>query len=375
MSVRLISHSEIETLQDCALRWEFSYSDRLLGFSIATRDPNVYLRRGKAWGRGVARWHETGSLDAADALMLASIEKDAARQQAAGTYDADAHAELWTLLRGSLADYANTVERLNVHSPEFEINVPIPSRTGRRKSSRYRLQARLDNLAVKDGETYIVEYKYRSSLSSLEDLLRSRQHRIYAWGYREQFGIEVRGTIIDERLAEIPSPVRFNGDGSVSRVQSCNPVEYVEAFGRVPMGVAALSKSGKPLKSQACHPDLYERACVVAGVEPDGDVLARLEARYEPDGEILDGLHAKKWQNRETVLFSPGELDEAGEQLVTAARLIQGHESGEFYPIRNPVAHRCRSCFAKDVCLTPTDSELAAALYDVKPAKRKRVAS
>lgn len=358
---------------DCPLKWDFSYGGNLLGFSIKSRDPNVYLRRGRAWGLAVAKWHLTGDVLAAGREIITALDEDAAKQDAAGTYDPEAHAELLALLNGCLADYAANAGRITgYHSPEHEITVRIPGRHGG-KSSRYRLVVKLDALATGIGGTYIVEHKYRGQLSTLEDIMRARQFRWYAWAHREQTGEEIRGVIVDERLAEIPSPVRFNTDGSVSRVQSCNPGDYLAAFAAVPEGEAALAKNGRVLKTQTCHPRVYVAACDAVRQEIDEEVLAKLAARHKPDHEILAALTSKRWHNREPVLFSPREIDEAGDQIVSAAHLIQLHESGVLYPIRNGNASKCRNCFARDVCLTPTDSELARALFDVRPAKRNRI--
>lgn len=331
---RTLSNTEIGTALECPVRHAFAYTGQLTGGTVLKpKTAAPVLRRGRAWGRAVAAYN--ANVLATDALALGhtaldeALAEDADEQTAAGVYDPEAHAEMGGLLHRILDHYAEENAPLPIDRLEHEIVVGIPSRTGVQRSSRYRLQAFVDGLCEEDGRTWIYEAKLRGQLGSLAVISLSRQIRLYAWAVREATGIEAAGVIVDERLADAPKPAR-------------------------------ILKSGKPshAKDQLTTPALYRAVCVEAGVEP------------EP--ETLEALAMRRWGARHRIIFRPGELDEAGRQLVAAGQLIGMLDSGALFPIRNPGQQRCPGCPFRDACPNPEDTDLIDALYDRRAPKRYR---
>lgn len=324
----MISQSEAASLLDCQAQHDFRYVGQLVGSALTPKSTAPLLREGRAWGRAVATWHAaTGTAEErageAGAALFHSLHGDAEAQREAGLYVAEEHEETLARLTPMLAHYAETAEPLALTSPEAEIDVPIPSRGGRRRSNAYHLLCRLDGIHVDpDGRIWIVEFKLRKQLSSLAQIALSRQVRWYAWAYRERYGSEPAGVIVDERLNAVPAPVKLNQDGRPSAVQSCTLDAYTRAHGR--------------------------------------------------DPAVLDRLRAKQWQRRERVLLRPDEFAAVGRQLVTVARMVRELESGRFFPVPNPSPMRCPGCAFRDICPNPGDVELVDALFERVPAKRDR---
>lgn len=331
---RRISHSEVQSLLNCSAQHDFRYVGHLAGDALRPRTVAPLLSEGRAWGAGVAALHEhTGHLDATQRAVdavTASLAHDAEQQRDAGLYDPEEHDRTRDRLVGMLAHYAQTTEPLAVDRLEHEIDVAIPSRGGRRRSNLYRLVVRLDAVhADEQGRIWIVEYKLRRTLSSFQQIVLDRQTRWYAWAWREHTGVQPAGVIVDERLNAPPAEVKLNQDGRPSRQQSCTPDAYVEAC------------------------EQSTRPC-----EPHADILAQ--------------LRAKRWSQRHPLVLRPDEIDEAGEQLVSAARLVHDLDSGRLAPIRNPHPMRCGSCAYRDICPNPHDAELVDVLFERVAAKRDR---
>jgi hypothetical protein len=332
---RLLSHTETTAVLTCQAQHDFRYVGQLAGSALRPRTAAPLLRQGRAWGRGVATWHQHH--DEIDGLVLAataihdSLEEDAEQQRAAGLYLADEHDAARARLVGMLEHYAAHTEPLPITRPEHELNVPIPSRRGQRRSNAYRLQAFLDGLhADSHGRLWIVEYKLRGQLSSLAQITLSRQTRWAAWAWREQTGQDVTGVIVDERLNELPKPARILKNGTASHA-----------------------------KDQLTTPELYLQACRDTGVP-----ALR---------ETADALAQRRWQLREPIIFRAGELEEAAMQLVSAGRLIHQLDTHQLYPIRNPSPAHCGGCAFRDVCPDPTSADLVDALFERVPAKCDRV--
>lgn len=335
MSLRAISYSEGSTLLDCQAKWDFSYGDQLAGSSLKSKETPVLLRDGRAWGRAVAAYHGTGEGDALhdDAIpaLVEALEEDAAEQKEAGFYDADAHREKAAELRAMLEHYCENSELLPIDHLEQELLVPLPSRTGNGNSSRYRLQVFFDGVHVDaEGRTWLVEFKLRTQLSSLDLIASSRQIRYYAWAYRKETGTDVAGVIVDERLKAIPKPPK-------------------------------ILQSGKPShdKRQITTPELYERACREAGGE-------------EPKAETVEALGARRWQQRESIFLTDTEIEEAGRELVSLGLQVQALDSHKVYPVRNPSRARCPGCFYREICNAPHDAALVDVLFDRRPPKHDR---
>lgn len=331
---RLISHTETRQLAICEAGWDFRYGGTLAGNALKPLGATPRMREGRAWGRAVAAWHGADGTpsDAGLAAVVAlerALEEDAAEQKDDGVYDADAHLIMRARLQMILDHYMVTSTPLPITSPEHEIVVPIPSRSGRRASSKYRLQCFFDGIHTDDqGRTWIVEFKLRSTLSSLEQLALDRQGRRYAWAWRQHTGRDVAGVIYDERLNEAPKPPKILASGKVSAD-----------------------------KRQITTPYLYRQACANAGTDPDPDTLAAFAQR--------------KWQQRERIIFRSGELDETGQELVALAHRIGDLDRGRL-PIRTPHPAHCRGCSFRDICPTPLDRDLVDALFERVPAKRDR---
>lgn len=341
--VRSISHTEASAAFTCQAAHAFGYTGHLTaGDALRPRDVKPILRDGRAWGRAVAALHETAGPEAGPAAveaMVASLEEDAERMRDAGSFDPDEYAETFDRLADCLTHYAATTEQMSIVEPERELLVPIPSRTGRRRSTRYRLQYFVDGLNQDDESgLWLVEYKFRGQLSSLAQVALSRQIRWGAWAWRETTGITPAGVIVDERLSVAPKPARI-----------------VKAK-RKGDGIDGMTVSHA--KDQATTVDSYLETCARFGADP------------EP--ETVEALRARRWQERHRVVLTNRELDEAGEQLVSAAQLIGQLDAGRLYPVRNPSPRSCGGCQFRDVCPNPHDADLVDALFERRPPKRLR---
>lgn len=324
MSERRISHSETSALLTCQHRWDFQYGFQLAGSSLKAKDTPLQLREGRAWGAMVAS-HHTGA-DMADCLTagMESLEEDAERQREFGMFIQEDYDESVLRLAGLIEHYRTGNSPLGIERLEHEIVVPIPSRSGRQDSNRYKLQTFFDAILRDEaGRIWIVEFKLRKQLSALQQIVLSRQIRWYAWAYRKETGEEPAGVIVDERLNALPKEVKLNKNGSVSKVQSCTVEAYVEAGGE--------------------------------------------------DDEVLEKLRSKRWGQREAVLLTTAEIDEAGHQLVSAGQQIRDFDSAERYPVRNPSPLYCPGCQFKDICANPRDEDLVNALFERTVPKKDRI--
>ena len=337
---RLLSYSEISRVMTCQAAHDFQYGDQLAGSSLRSKTISPLLSAGKAWGAAVAALHIALGVDpgnagsAARMAMDASLEDDVERQREFGTFNQEYHDELRTQLLKMLIHYIG----INDEAPwvldvpdepgEKELIVPIPSRNGGRASSRYKLLSYLDGVRQIEGRPWLVEFKLRKTLTSAEFVALNRQIRIYAWAWWQDTGIKPAGVEVHERLNAAPK-------------------------------MARMLQSGKPshAKDQMCTAEAYQMVCQEHG---------------EPmKAETFDALTNRKWQQTIPIIFRDGELEEAGRELVSAAKLIQQLDSGALFPVRNARPQNCRGCFFKEICPAP-DPELIDALYERVPAKRNR---
>lgn len=327
---RALSHSELVSMHSCEYQHSFRYVGNLTG-GQALQPKRIYvtLREGRAWGAGVAAWHHTADHAQALAALNASLESDADDLRDHGFFDAQEHLLLSDRLGVMLDHYIGSTERLALVVKEYEVLVPIASRTGRRASSRYQLHGFLDGVAEDDHGEWIVEFKLRKQLSSLEHIALSPQLRRYAWAWREKTGRQPAGIVIDERLNAAPKPPRILKNGSVSTA-----------------------------KDQLCTADEYITACLRTGTEVDH--------------EVVDSLASRKWGERHRIFLSEREIDEAGAHLVSSAQALHALESGERAPVRNPDPRRCPGCAFREICNDPADVDLVDALFVRVPPKRDR---
>lgn len=330
MSLRPISHSEASTALDCQSKHAYAYTGQLTGGdALKPKATAPVLREGRAWGAAVAAWHSTsGDIERARAALEIQLSLDAADQEKAGVYDADEHAALSKHIHDLLNDYVTEADLIQLDRLERELLVPIPSRTGRSDSNRYRLLAYVDGVHTDpDDRDWVVEYKLRKKLTAFELIAKARQIRWYAWAWRKETGREIAGIIVEERLNAVPSPVKLNQNGTPSKVQSCRPDAYIAAFG-------------------------------------DRD--------DEPDAEVVAKLQAKDWMKRHPLVLTPAELDEAGKQLASVGSLIHQLDTGALFPVRNPSPLRCPGCAFRDICGDDGDTELVDALFERRPPKHER---
>lgn len=188
-----------------------------------------------------------------------------------------------------------------------------------------RLAIEPDDLLHLDGHLWFVEYKLRQSLTSVEYLYRDMQGMIYVWAAR-LYGLDIKGIIFDETLNEMPTDMRFKKNGEPSKVQSCSPAEYA-------------------------------KGCLLAGVDPDMEVLEKLESR--------------KTHQRIPIEHFKQDLEGLPDLIKSAYTHIRGLEKGFLYPkrTRNPMI--CRHCEFNSICEHP-DPDLVDFTFSRRPAKRER---
>lgn len=326
--IRTISFSEVSMALDCQARHDFAYVGHLAGSALKPKRTLPLLSEGRAWGAAVAALHTPGyvPLKALDE----SLEADAERQRELGVHDAEAHAEMRERLVAMLNHYAASADLFPLDPIlERELLVGVPARSGTRASSRYRLLAYLDGTRTEDDRTWLVEFKLRRSLSSVEQIALSRQLRWYAWAFWKATGVKPAGVDTVERWNEVPKPPRILKNGMPSHA-----------------------------KDQLCTPDAYLAACDTNGVDAEPETLAALKAR--------------RWQTVTPIIFREGELEEAGREITSAAKLIGQLDRGELMPLRNAKRFTCSGCQFREICGSP-DNDLVDALFERIPAKRDRV--
>jgi hypothetical protein len=355
-AVRTLSFSEITAAITCPARWDFAYGGRLAGSALRRRAHAVQLSDGKAWGAAVAAWHAFQDHDTLESVydppmgrMTAHVAlreayaDDIAEQMAAGVYLDPAHeAERVERLSEILEHCMVTAEKMpNLTLLEDRFEVPILSRGGRHLSTKYRLEGYIDGFTVLDGDEgeWIVEFKLRGSLTPRKYLTLSRQHLWYAWARSRTTRRSVVGVIIDERLNEVPKPAR-----AVIQARRKDGVEYRPS--------AAID--------EMTTPESYLELCEELGAYPKN---------HE---EKLAALKARRWHQREQILFRPGQLQEAGRELVSAGMLIADLERGDRYPIRNGQRLICQGCRYSDICANPQDTLYVDTLFERTPPKRER---
>lgn len=360
---RDISYTEQSMLLTCQAQWDFNYGGYLAGDTLRARQTPMILREGRAWGRAVAAFHaaKEDRLDAAIVVLAEALEEDAQEQEEAGFYDADLHRQTVAKLRAILEQYAEETEPLTLDRLEDELFVPLPSRSGQGDSNRYRLQVLFDGVHTdEDGRIWLVEFKLRGELTSLELIANSRQIRYYAWAWERETGQAVTGVIVDERLNAMPKPPKIKngkkGEGREEEIQvDVKDKETGEVIGTKPKTVWRVPSTDK---AQITTPELYIAACAEYGVEPDE--------------ETVTAFGERRWSQRRDVFLTPTEIEESGKELVSLGRQIALIDSGQIFPVRNVKPQNCRGCRFREICNEPKDTELVDSLFLRKPAKRDR---
>jgi hypothetical protein len=336
---RRLSYSEISTAQTCSARWDFNYGGRLAGDALKSRHVLPILRDGRAWGAGVAAYHQaSGNLlalhDGIEAIR-ASLDEDLAFMAEAGVMTdvtLDQRTEALERLERMLVHYDQLSEPLaNLTRLEDEIVVPIPSRSGTRGSNRYQFGAKIDGFTTDfNSDDWLVEFKLRNKLQPRWVIELLRQYRWYAWARQRESGRRVVGIIVDERLNQVPNAPRVLKNGTLSTA--------VNQITTVP---------------------LYMEACARLGQDPDPELVLALQQRV--------------WQQRVTIMFRPGELEEAGRELTSAAIDIRDLDGGVKWPTRNASERTCGGCRFRRICNDPV-GQLVDDLFLRTPPKRLREA-
>lgn len=343
---RLLSHTEITKALTCQAQWDFAYGGHLAGTALKAKRTAPRLQEGRAWGAGVAAFQahhgELFAMGHGLNAITASLVADAERQKEFGYHDPMEQLAMDTRLATMLAHHAELAEQFRVEALEHEIVVPIPSRTGVNRSSKYSFLAYVDAFSscdYRDGELWLVEYKLRDTLSDYRLVANDRQIRRYAWAFAQATGLPVDGVLVVERLNAIPRApkvvnARRKADGIDGKVPSHD-------------------------KAQVTTAELYLALCRQYG--------------EEPHSETADALAARIWHKSYPVMLRPGELEEAGQELVSAAKLIADLDSGRYLPVRNVRPANCNGCFFRDICPNPGDP-VVDELYERTVPKRDRPA-
>jgi CRISPR/Cas system-associated exonuclease Cas4 (RecB family) len=322
-------------MQTCFARWDFGYGGHLAGDALKPLSQPPILSDGRAWGAAVAAYYASASVLApweAHEAMHASYAADIAEMLAAGlSVDPAQDQEQRQRLGDILDHHIQTVEPLpGLTRLEHEFDVPVPSRGGgQRGSNLYRFRCFIDGYTTDHaGREWLVEIKLRKSLQSVSLVEKARQYRWYAWAARKA-GHDPIGIIVDERLNEPPGEPRILKSGRVSADTRQHTTE-----------------------------DRYAMACAERGQEVEPSMLA--------------ALRQIRWHQRVPILFRSGELDEAGRELTSAARVIRDLDSGLLYPMRNASRANCGYCRFRDICSEPTDALYIDTLFSRVAPKRLR---
>ena len=354
-AVRSLSFTEISAAITCPARWDFAYGGRLAGSALRRRAHATILSDGKAWGAAVAAWHThqghetlesaydpTTGRYVAHAALRGAYAADVIEQQTAGAI-VDVGHEFDRIERlGEILDhYVSTAGKLeNLTLLEGRFEVPLLSRGGIHRSTKYRLEGYLDGFTVdEDGGEWIVEFKLRQSLTPRKFLTLSRQHLWYAWARQALTKRPVIGVICDERLNDAPKPAK-----------------------------AVILRKTKTGTTYRPSGDLDEMTTAESYLALCDELGAIPKNHYEK----IQALQARRWQQRERILFRPGELVEAGRELVSAGRLIADLERGDRYPIRNGQRLICQGCRYNDICQNPQDTFYVDTLFERTLPKRER---
>jgi hypothetical protein len=273
----------------------FAYTGHLTDGKVLTpHAPAARLRAGRAWGRGVAAFHQadpenlTTTVRYAIALteLNASLDEDAAAMRSHGFYDEAEHHDMPRPARRHPLALRADHGAAQITDPEFRLELPIPSRSGRGLSNRYAFEGYLDGIADRRRALWPVEYKLRDTPQRL------RAGRGHAADPPVRVG--------DGAAARDPGRGRHRRRAAERRPEA-GPLGEGEAQGR------GRRRAGVPsdAKDQLTTSASYVEACLEAG-RPDinQETVAALDARKlaeAPPGAV----------------DAPSEIEEAGRELVS----------------------------------------------------------
>lgn len=371
-NARVISHSEINTLDTCPKRHDLQYSGQLLGGeTLRPKTDAPILRDGRAWGAMVAAWHQTGDVAVAELEMRKLLDEDADKMLAADVpmeVVADGVEETSTFLINLLADYCRehdaptldpaTSGRIPGDRPEEQLLVPLLSRSGKSDSNRYVFDGRLDLVYTDErGLDWIIEFKLRKSLTSYAMIKRDPQFRRYAWAWKRATGREIAGVIIDERRKDVPLPPRMVKAKKMSDAQKAYRAECKKAGEEEDKEYFSSLADLVPshAKDQLCTAEAYEANCKECGVDPDP--------------ETVEALTARQWQQRVPIFLSKKALEIVGLELTGAGQDIHNADTGMTYPRAKPSNMNCGGCPFNDICDDLDNTEYIDFLFNRKPPK------
>lgn len=278
---------------------------------------------------------------AAHGALRDSYAADVAEQAERGVHvPAEKEVVYLDALDQTLAHYMTIAQPLgNLTRLEGDLYCPLPSRTGRRPSNLYAFEGRLDGFTIDEhGNEWIVEFKFRDQLTPAAVIQNGRQIRDYAWARQRESGHPIVGAIVEERLNDFPKEARI--------VQAKRKGEGIDGY------------TVSHAVNQVTTVDRYLEACEEYGEDPKPETITAIEGR--------------RWQQRVHIDFDAGELEEAGRELVSSAKLIRDLDSGELYPVRNTQPMLCNGCRFKEICPNPEDELFVETIFELTQPKRLR---
>ena len=149
MNIDIWTNSRLKAYQSCPMYEKFRYRDCLA--PIGKKDALLF---GTAIHKGIELWSIEAALEELKFGFPASTEE--ANQQ--------------ELMRGKvkamLTGYFKHFKPFEEHEPElqFEIGARYPTKSGMRRSNKVKLCGKIDDIAVVNGQEWIVEYKTASQI-------------------------------------------------------------------------------------------------------------------------------------------------------------------------------------------------------------------
>lgn len=149
MNVDIWTNSRLKTYQACPMKEKFRYRDCLV--PIGKKEA---LNLGAAVHRGIETWSIDAAIEALEFDFPANQEAYDAQEIMRGT------------VRAMLNGYFAIHQPFEEHDPEigFEIGARFPTRSGMRRSNRIKLAGKIDDIAIINGEQWVVEYKTASQI-------------------------------------------------------------------------------------------------------------------------------------------------------------------------------------------------------------------
>jgi len=305
MRKRYISKNEIRTLLDCEAKWGFKYDDKLAGDALEPILLPARITEGGHWDRIIKAYNHGEPYNDILTMMAMTIEDF----------------ELRLKLIALLSRYSKKYPPMHSHTvePYYVSLYPHLDVTIQPDDAVYEWPGN------EGAAKWFVEYKLRGSLTSVEYLQRDLQGMLYVYGARVN-GEDIKGVIYDETLNEEPPTINYN-------------------------------KDGRPSKRQTCTAEEYAQACYDSGIDPDPEVVVKLETRR---------IH-----QRVMIEHFSYDLEDMERYLKSIYSHITYLEQGLLYParVRNPII--CRSCEYNSICEHP-EPDLVDFTFKRKPAKRNR---